>query len=92
MKLRFSEGFFEEYANIKFHNNQSSGSGVVACGQAKGRTDTNDIIIAFRNFGKAPKNIMINHQHRAGVLMFFVPWTPLDSTVKPTERASVKCI
>ena len=46
---------FEEYLNIKFHEDTSSGSRVVLCGQAEGRTDMTKII-AFRSFASSPKN------------------------------------
>jgi len=42
MKLEFSQQVFEEYPNIKFHVNPSSGSRVVPCGQTDGRTDRHD--------------------------------------------------
>jgi len=38
MKLEFYRQLFEKYSNIKFHENPSSGSPVVPCGQ----TDTHD--------------------------------------------------
>ena len=38
MKLEFSRHFFERYKNIKFHDNLSSGSRVVLCGQKDGQT------------------------------------------------------
>jgi hypothetical protein len=41
---------FEKFSNIKFHENPSSGSGVVPCE----RTDRRDE--AFRNFANAPKS------------------------------------
>jgi hypothetical protein len=55
-KLEFSRQFFEKYSNIKFHENPSSGSRAVACGQRGGRTDMTKQIVAFRNFANAPKN------------------------------------
>jgi len=39
MKLELSAQFFEKYINTKFHENPSSGSRVVLCGQMEGRTD-----------------------------------------------------
>jgi len=33
MKLEFSGQFFEKHTNLKFHENPSSGSRVVSCGQ-----------------------------------------------------------
>jgi hypothetical protein len=39
MKLKFSWQIFEKHWNIKFHENPSSGSWVVPCGQTDGRTD-----------------------------------------------------
>jgi len=50
MKLVFSRQIFEIYSNIKFHENSSSGSRVVLFGQ----TDMTKLIVAFRNFAKAP--------------------------------------
>jgi len=38
MKLEFSQQIVEKYPNIKFHENQSSGSWVVSCGQTDGQT------------------------------------------------------
>ena len=52
MKLEFSRHIFEKYSNIKFHENPSSGNGVVACG----RTDMEKVIVAFRNFAKVLTN------------------------------------
>jgi hypothetical protein len=51
MKLEFSPQFFEEYSNIKFHENTSCGSRVVPCGQ----TDMKVLIVVFINFSE-PKN------------------------------------
>jgi hypothetical protein len=42
MKLEFSGQIFEKSSNIKFHENPSSGSRVVPCGQTDGRTDRRD--------------------------------------------------
>jgi len=33
MKRELTQHIFEKYANIKFHENQSSGSPIVPCGQ-----------------------------------------------------------
>jgi len=55
MKLEFSRHIFEKSSNIKFHENPSSGSRVVPCGRAYGRTDMTKISVAFRNFAKTPK-------------------------------------
>ena len=53
MKLEFSRQISEKSPNIKFHENPSSGSRVVPCGQ----TDMTKLIVAFRNFVNAPKNV-----------------------------------
>jgi hypothetical protein len=50
MKFGFSRQIFEKVSKIKFHQNPSSGSRVVACGQ----TDMK-LIVAFRTFANAPK-------------------------------------
>jgi hypothetical protein len=43
MKLEFSGVFFfEKYSNTKFHENPSSGSRVVLCGQTNGRDEANN--------------------------------------------------
>jgi len=51
------------------------------CGQMDGqtdrKTDTKDLSIAFRNFAKVLKNVMINHQYRTAVLKFLCHRTPL---------------
>jgi hypothetical protein len=52
MKFEFSQQIFEKSLNIKFHQNPSSGSLVVTCGQ----TDMTMLIVAFRNFANAPEN------------------------------------
>ena len=54
MKLKFSQQSIRKYSNIKFDENPSHGSRVVPCG----RTDMMKLIVAFRNFANAPKNIM----------------------------------
>ena len=52
MKLEFSRNIFGKHSNIKFHDNLSSGSRVVSCGQ----TDMKKLIVVFRNFADAPNN------------------------------------
>jgi len=42
MKIEFSRRLSQKYSNIKFHENPSTGSRVVPCGQADGRTDRHD--------------------------------------------------
>jgi len=56
MKVEFSGQIFEKYSNFKFHENPSSGSWVVPCGRTDRRTDMTKLIVAFRNFAKAPKD------------------------------------
>jgi len=46
MKLEFSRHIVEKYSNIKFHENPSSGNGVVPYG----KIDMKKLIVAFRNF------------------------------------------
>jgi len=52
MKLEFSQQIFEKYSNILFHENPSSGTQVVPCGQ----TDMTKLIVAFHSFTNMPKN------------------------------------
>jgi hypothetical protein len=56
MKHEFSRHIFEKVSNIKFHQNPSSGSGVVSNGRTDGRTDMR-LIVAFRSLANAPKNL-----------------------------------
>ena len=56
IKLNFLDRSFEKCSDIKFHENPSSGSRVVPCGETDGQTDVTKIIVAFRNFAIAPKN------------------------------------
>ena len=58
MTLDFSRQVFKKPSNIKFHENPSSR--VAKCGRTDGQTDRQTdmtkLIVAFRNFAKAPKN------------------------------------
>ena len=60
MKLDFSEHILEKYSNIKFHENPSSGSLVVPCGQRDGQTDMTELTVTFRNFVNLPNNSMLH--------------------------------
>jgi hypothetical protein len=42
MKLELSRQIFKKYTIMKFHENLSSGSRVVQCGQTDGLTDRHD--------------------------------------------------
>jgi len=54
MIIEFLGQIFEKYSDIKFHENPTSGNGVVLCGWTDGRTDgetdMKKLILAFRNF------------------------------------------
>jgi hypothetical protein len=81
IKLEFSRQIFEKYSNIKFHENPSSRRRVVLCrrtmrereretdgltdGWTDRQTDMMKLIVAFRNFAKAPK---INKERQATVV------------------------
>jgi hypothetical protein len=62
MKLEFSGHSFEKYSNVKFHENTSSASRVVPCGQTDRQSDRltdwqtgmTKLTVAFRNFANAP--------------------------------------
>jgi len=56
MKLEFFWRTFKKYLNINFHENPSSGSRFVLCGQTDGQTYMTNLIVAFLNFAKEPKN------------------------------------
>ena len=63
MTVEFYRRIFEKYSNMKFHENPSSGGGVVPCGWTDGRTDgrterrtdATKILAAFPNFPNGPK-------------------------------------
>jgi hypothetical protein len=57
MKFEFSRQIFEKSSNIKFHENLSSGSGVVQCGRT--RTDIMKLMITFHNFAKSPNKLIL---------------------------------
>jgi hypothetical protein len=54
--MKSSRQMFEKVSNIMFYKNPSNVSRVVACGQTEGQKDMTKLIVAFRNFAKAPKN------------------------------------
>jgi hypothetical protein len=66
MKLELSRQIFEKYSNMKFHKNPISGSRVVPCGRTDGRTDRETdmtkLIVASRNFAKAPEKYVSARQ------------------------------
>jgi len=47
MKLEFSRQIFAKYSNIKFHENPSSGSGVVPCGRKDRQEEANTRFLHF---------------------------------------------
>jgi hypothetical protein len=47
MKLKFSRQSFENHSNIKFHENPSSGSGVVPCGRTDGHGEAKSRLSQF---------------------------------------------
>jgi hypothetical protein len=54
-KSNLLNNVFEKYSNVKFHENPSSGSRVVTCGQTDGRTDRDDEAdISFSQFCENP--------------------------------------
>ena len=70
--LNFSRHIFEKEnsQNIKFHENPSSGSRVVACGRTEGRTDgrtdMKKMIVDIREFANAPTIFYKHAVHKSG--------------------------
>jgi hypothetical protein len=58
MQLEFFRYIFEKSSNIKFHENPSSGGHAVQSGHTK---TERQLIVAFRNFAKAPTNKISSH-------------------------------
>jgi hypothetical protein len=54
IELEYSLQIFEKYSNMKYHENPSSESRDFPCG--KKDRQVVELIVAFRNFAKAPKN------------------------------------
>jgi hypothetical protein len=66
MKLEYFRQIFEKFSNIKFHENPSSGSQTVPCGQ----TDLTKLLVAFAIFGT---NLKINQHTNNNVTCVFSP-------------------
>ena len=64
IKFEISQQIFEKFSNIKFHENPSSGSRVVPCGQTDGPTVTTKLIVVFRNFANAPIKVSLSNRTR----------------------------
>jgi len=45
---------FKKYWYVRFHENPSSGSGVITCGRKDRHTHMTKPIVAFRHFAKVP--------------------------------------
>ena len=79
MKLEFSIHIFEKFSNIKFHENPSSGSRVVPCGQTDGQTARqtgrhDEANSGFRNFATAPKNTLSTYTRLSTVKSLQALW------------------
>ena len=72
MKLEFSEQIFENFPNIKLHENPSCGRRVVPYGQTDERTDMMKLTGAFRNFAKAPKMAVIKNVIRVLLCTMYI--------------------
>jgi hypothetical protein len=64
MKIKFSRHISEQYSNIKFHENPSSGRRVVQCERMDGQTHMMKITVSFRNVANEPKKTYINAEKK----------------------------
>jgi hypothetical protein len=64
---------FEKCPNIKFHKHPSSESRVVPCAQMRGRADKTKLIVAFRNFTNASKNVPVSISYNFTQLNLIIP-------------------
>jgi hypothetical protein len=55
MKLEFSQQILGDFWNIKYHENPSSKSWVVLCGQTSRQTDMIKLIVTLYNFVNTPE-------------------------------------
>jgi hypothetical protein len=86
MKLVCSRLIFEKSSNIKLHENPSSGSRVVPCGQ----TDMTKLRVACRNFANAPKNGVPFDEFPATNTLALCP-SPLH-VISTFRMSSMSCI
>ena len=79
MKFKFSGQIFFKKIHIRFHENTSSGSRVVPCGQKEGQTDRHmtKLIGTFRNFADAAKQLSTYMQR----VVFFLRFHLSTSTI-----------
>lgn len=60
MKFELSRQIFEEYRNIKFHENPPGRATLFHVDrESDGQTSMTKVIVTFPNFAKVPKNIKI---------------------------------
>jgi len=70
MKFEFSQQILKKYSNIKSHENPSSGSLTVPCGQMdrwmNGWMRTTKLIVTFHSFVNMPKKngTVISFEHK----------------------------
>jgi len=57
MEVELSRHIFEKHSKINFHENLSSGSRVIPYERTDRQTNMTKLIVAFRNFAKAPEKI-----------------------------------
>ena len=69
MKFDFSRQIFEKHSHIKFPENSSNRSRVVACDWTGGRTHVTKLIVAFRNSANARKKLGSKYTYRPNVLL-----------------------
>ena len=59
MKLEYSQQIFEKSSNIKYHENQSSGSQVVPCGRTDRHGEANNRFSQFCELAPPPKKNIV---------------------------------
>jgi len=78
MKREIFRQIFENYSNIKFNENLSTGSPVVPCGRMDGQTDMAKLVVPFCKFANTPKKNWLSKGSLYEMSAYFIQPTISD--------------